>query len=307
MSALQTGTIAAFTSLLFGVIVIGVAGWSHKRMLLLRLHAALGNGSGSAPLLHGPIELLQSLGRHLPGAADQELRKELMRAGYFQRTAAPVFASLRVLLTAGIFLLVLLLKGAAPASLLFAGFAALLFHRLIRIALKMQAETRAKQLRSELPPVVDVLLMVLNSGVSIDQCLRHVTGLLEKTAPLTGAVLKRYVGDIDSGVPFETAFERFGQRLGMDEGHDLAALISQALLQGGEILGPLERFGAELSEKRVAAAREQIGRKSIYLTLTMLGFFMPVLLIVLAGPAVSKITTTLTNVKVELHHKGVKR
>jgi hypothetical protein len=39
----------------------------------------------------------------------------------------------------------------------------------------------------------------------------------------------------------------------------------------------------------------------------MLGFFMPVLLIALAGPAVVTITDTLATVKHDLHQKGAKR
>lgn len=40
-----------------------------------------------------------------------------------------------------------------------------------------------------------------------------VAGMLEHTAPLTGQVLRRYAADVDSGVPYDLAFERMGQRL----------------------------------------------------------------------------------------------
>jgi pilus assembly protein TadC len=150
-------------------------------------------------------------------------------------------------------------------------------------------------------------MMVLNSGISIDQSLRYVTGMLERTAPLTTIVLKRYVADIDSGMSFEVAFERMGQRFGISEGYDLAHMIKQSLLQGGEIMASLESFATELADKRVSAAREQIGRKSVLLTLVMLAFFMPVLLITLGGPAVSQIMRTLNTAKHELHSRETKR
>jgi tight adherence protein C len=171
------------------------------------------------------------------------------------------------------------------------------------ILLKLKAERRERLLRRELPSVVDLLMMVLNSGISIDQSLRYVTGMLGQTAPLSTLVLKRYVADIDSGMPFEVAFERMGQRFGINEGYDLASLVKQSLLQGGEIMASLESFGVELADKRVAMAREQIGRKSVLLTLAMLAFFMPVLMITLGGPAVSQIMKTLTTVKHEMHSR----
>ncbi len=55
--------------------------------------------------------------------------------------------------------------------------------------------------------------------------------MLERAAPQTAIVLNCYVADIDNGMPYETAFERMGQRLGVDEGYDLASLIKHALLE----------------------------------------------------------------------------
>lgn len=279
-----------------------------RRWTLMRLRATMGGNADTATPESGYVYFLQWLGSNIPGASDESLRAVLMSAGYFQHAALPIFIALRLICTGVVFLLVLLYGGATrPTALMLAVFLAFFCSRLFVILLKLQAEGRQRTVRRELPPLVDILLMVLNSGVSIDQCLRYVAGLLDRTAPLTSMVFKRYVADVDSGMPYETAFERMGQRLGIDEGHDLASLIKQALLQGGEVMAPLERFGADLTDKRVATAREQIGRKSVLLTLIMLAFFMPVLLITLGGPAVSNITDTLGAVQKDLHDREAKR
>ena len=270
--------------------------WSHRRWMLLRLRAAMG-GTLDAGAPGGLAAALQRLGSHIPGASDDSLRAALTHAGYFHPGALPIFVAARFICMVAVFLAVLVHGGAIrPATLTLAVFLAFFSSRLFVILLKLRAEARQREIRRELAPLVDVLLMVLNSGVSIDQCLRYVTGMLEHTAPLTSIVFKRYVADIDNGMSYETAFERMGERLGVDEGYDLANLIKQALMQGGEIMVSLEQFGAELADKRLAAAREQIGRKSVLLTLVMLAFFMPVLLITLGGPAVSNITNTLYTV-----------
>jgi tight adherence protein C len=289
--------------LLLGLAALGLFDRSRQRATQFRLRAVLGEDSPQ----RGLREVLQELGQRLPGSSDDKLRGLLLQAGYLQNGAAALFTALRALGTMLAVALVLLLKGFSPGALLLALAAGWIAARLFPVFLKLRAEARSRILRSELPPVVDMLLMVLQCGVSIDQSLRHVAGMLERSAPVTGAVLARYVADVDGGMPYDQAFERLGRRLGSDEGHDLANLIRQALLQGGEIMGPLERLGKEVAEKRLAAARAQIGRKSIYLTMVMLGFFMPVLLVTLAGPAVCTIMNTLTIVKHELHQKGAKR
>jgi tight adherence protein C len=269
-----------------------------KRAALQRMQTVLGAG-GPAFSRETFDATMAWLAVRLPQRSDPALRALLARAGYHQPWAMTAFVLLRLLCMAGAFGLGLSQQKSLtdPVSFLPTLFMAFFCGRLLIILLKLRGESRQWEIRRELPPVIDILLMVLNSGASIDQSLRYVSGVLDSSAPIVGAVLRRCLADVDSGVPYETAFERLGQRLGIEEGHDLAALIMQALLQGGEIVGTLERFGAELAEKRVTAAREQIGRKATQLTMVMLLFFMPVLMVILAGPAVSNIFETLGTVK----------
>lgn len=299
-----------FLALLLATLILGALAVQqrlHRHATLVRLRAALGT-LDEGDTQSGLARSLQWIGAHMPGASDEGLRAALARAGYFQPAALHLFVAVRLGCTAAVFGAVLFSAPAVGAmTLMVSVFLAFFCSRLFVILVKLKAERRERLLRAELPPLVDVLLMVLNSGISIDQCLRYVTAMLERTAPVSNVVLKRYVADIDSGMPFEAAFERMGQRFAISEGYDLANLIKQALLQGGEIMGSLESFGAELADRRVAAAREQIGRKSVLLTLVMLMFFMPVLLITLGGPAVSHITQTLRVVKHDLHNREFRR
>lgn len=277
--------------------------WMERATTLHRLRAMMGCADRTAPAAFS--RALQWLGERIPGANDEGLRRILLGAGFSEPSAMPVFIAGRLLCTAALFVTLLLRPGAMQntASILLTFFFTLLLSRLFVIVLKLKAEARQQEIRRELPPVVDVLLMVLNSGVSIDQSLRYVASLLENAAPQVSRVFRRYGAEVDHGMSYEAAFERMGQRLGIDEGYDLAGLIRQALLQGGEITTALERFGAEIADKRVSQAREQIGRKAVILTIVMLAFFMPVLLIALGGPAVSNIKDTLHTAKGQLHQK----
>jgi tight adherence protein C len=292
---------------LLAMLLLGLAAFrlAERHTTLRRLRAVIGNPVEETQP-NGPVQTLQWIGQNIPGAGDETLRQTLAGAGWYNPAALPVFVAIRFISSAGVLLVLLLRPGARldTSGLLLALFATFFVSRLFVIGLKLIAEARQREIRRELPPVVDVLLMVLGSGVSIDQCLRYVAGILERTAPRVGVVLKRYVADVDNGMSYETAFDRLGHRLGVDEGRDLANLIRQALLQGGEITASLERFGADISEKRVALAREQIGRKAILLTMVMLAFFMPVLLVTLAGPAVSHIQDTMHSVKQQLQKEA---
>ncbi|ABS61697.1 type II secretion system protein [Parvibaculum lavamentivorans DS-1] len=237
------------------------------------------------------LVLLERLGRRIEGTrVNRELRQLALRAGFFQPSSVYVFVALRygVALAIGLVIVLARSDGGVPAvaDILYGVFFGYLFYRYVLIALGVYADRRANTIRRELPPVLDIMLMALDAGVSVDQCMRYVAGVVRRTAPVTGKVLRRHIADIDAGMPYDAALDRLGQRLGLDEGQDLAATIKQALFQGGELSTTLRRFSVDLSDKRMGMAREQVGRKAPQLTLVMILFFMPVLLIVLAGPAV---------------------
>jgi tight adherence protein C len=246
--------------------------------------------------------LLERLGRHVAGAGSmRDLQDMLLRAGFMGPAAVFVFAALRLitaLAAAAMALVPAGLKhgsiGSKDAALAFlAGF---FVYRGFTIYLKHRSGTRQRELRRELPYVLDLLLMVLDSGVSVDQALQHVSQQIGRVAPITAEILDRYIADTEEGMPYDKALDRLAQRLAISEGRDFAGLLKQNLFQGGELSEPLRRLAADVSEARLAYAREQMGRKSVLLTLVMLAFFMPVLLVALAAPAVSEVLGTLGSV-----------
>ena len=260
-------------------------------------------------LVEMTLAFLERLGRRIEGArVNRELRALVLRAGFFQPSAVYIFVALRYCIAIAVGLGVLVARagmaGPSAVDFLLGLFFGYLFYRYVVIALGVYADRRAATIRRELPPVLDIMLMALDAGVSIDQCMRYVASVVPGTAPVTGEVLRRHIADIDAGMPYDAALDRLGQRLGLDEGQDLAATIKQALFQGGELGTTLRRFSADLSDKRMATAREQVGRKAPQLTLVMIVFFMPVLLIVLAGPAVVTLTGALKSAGEQMTKRG---
>jgi len=146
--------------------------------------------------------------------------------------------------------------------------------------------------------------MVLDAGVSIDQALQHVGAQIGRVAPVSADLFRGYVTDAEDGVPYDKALDRLAQRLSLSEGRDLAGLLKQNLFQGGELHEPLRRLAADIGETRLSMAREQLGRKSVTMTLVMLAFFMPVLLIAIAAPAVSDLLGTLGHVARDMQSHG---
>jgi tight adherence protein C len=291
--------IVASLSVAAGALALGISGAAllRERELAGRLSALLSSGGPHPSLVERGAQWLEWLGHMIARgeSVNSELREALARAGYFRPAVLYIFLALRLTVTVGIFVTVILLRGGYVnvVNLAMAAIFAFLFYRYALIAVRYQGERRARRIQRELPPVLDIVLMVLDSGVSIDQCLQYVAVASRGSAPTVAPVLMKHIADVESGVPYDAALDRLGQRLAVTEGIDFANLLKQAMFQGGELGPSLRRFSAELSDRRLSRAREEGGRRGTYLTVVMVFFFVPVLMVVLVGPAFVNVAGTI--------------
>jgi tight adherence protein C len=280
------------------LLVRGLEEISAGHLTLRRFREQIAPLPGGTRLALRSRELLIRLGRRIAGGEpDGELQLLLLQAGFSGPALPFLFVAARFLaaLTGAAILLLpaWAAHGIKPRNAAAAFVFGFIIYRGATILLKARMEHRCREIRRELPYVLDLLLMVLDSGVSIDQALSHAAAQLGRTAPVTGQILARTIADIDDGTPYDKALDKLAQRLAVREGRDFAGLLKQNLFQGGELGPALRRLASDISEARLGFAREQMGKKSVMLTMVMLAFFMPVLMIALAGPAVSDLMGTL--------------
>jgi len=286
---------------------------SAGHLALRRFREQIAPAQGGARLAARGRDLLVRFGRKVAGGeAESGLQLLVQQAGFTGASMPFLFLGARLAAALAAAALVLLPAWAAHgapqarnAGIAF--FSGVLVYRGATILLKLRVEHRRGAIRRELPYVLDLLLMVLESGVSIDQALQHATAQLGRAAPVTGRILARTIADIEDGTPYDKALDRLAQRLVIHEGRDFAGLLKQNLFQGGELGPPLRRLAGDIGEARLAHARAQLGRKSVLLTAAMLVFFMPVLMIALAGPAVSDLMGTLHHVAHDLENRRLNR
>lgn len=222
-----------------------------------------------------------------------EIGQTLRAAGYYQSGAVAVFAALRLaatLLGGGLTALVLWRIGWLHGIWRIQPFAAAgMIYVLSKSILRSRIAARTRRVGKELPFVLDVMLLMLESGVSLDQCFRHIAQSDLNAAPNVRLATGTLVDDLQKGMAYETALDRWADRLEVDGSAELAGLFSQALLHGTELAPALRAFSREFAERRVNAARETIGKKTTQMTVVMIVFLMPALMIVVAGPAMSAV------------------
>jgi tight adherence protein C len=231
------------------------------------------------------------------GRDRDEIEQKLRSAGYFESGAVEVFVGLRMVAAIAVAVASLVtcwVFTGNPFAYLFPTFALPgLTYIGAKYVLRMRANARVQVLTVEFPFLIDLMLMMLESGVSLDQCFRGIARDERVAVPNHSKLIAMLVDDLDRGQDYQVAFDRWAVRVGVQGSRDLAALFRQSLYQGMELVPALREFIREFSQRRVAHAREQIGKITVRMVALMLVFFMPALFIVLAGPPVAAILDTL--------------
>lgn len=230
-----------------------------------------------------------------------EIATALQAAGWHQPQALLVFGSIRLLgaLLAGFAVVGFLLaadefSGRAQIYPLLAGG---LVYLLAKHVLKWRAKERQRRVSAEMPVLLDLLLLMIESGVSLDRCFLQIAQIGSTALPETVHPTQRLVDDIEQGVSYEIALERWGERLGISGARELARMFRQSLLHGAEVASGLREFTREFSDKRLTAARESIGIKAAQLSGAMMLFFMPALFILLGGPAATALLNAMGSLR----------
>lgn len=229
-----------------------------------------------------------------------EIETKLRQAGFQGQRAMEYFLWIRLGSTAAAVLLAALLShimsGASfrPFLLVVIGGGTYL---LSKRALTLFATARLRAITGEFPFLLDLMLMMLESGISLDQCFRAIAAEESNAAPHLTASVRALVTDLDRGMSYEAALDRWASRLGVPGARELGSLFQQGLFQGIELSPALREFVREFTDRRVAAAREAMGRISVQMVMVMMFCFLPALMIVIGGPPVSSLIQTLGSVK----------
>ena len=151
---------------------------------------------------------------------------------------------------------------------------------------------RQQELRKGLPDALDLLVICVEAGLALDASINRIVAELEDSSPilaeefgLTGVELA-FLGDR------REALLNLGERTGLVEFKSLVTALIQAERHGVSLATTMRVLAAENRDARLTRAEEKAGRLPATLTVPMMVFFLPVLFIVLLGPAAIQVIDT---------------
>ncbi|WP_339515742.1 type II secretion system F family protein [Pseudomonas sp. RL_15y_Pfl2_60] len=159
--------------------------------------------------------------------------------------------------------------------------------------LAMAAARRQQQLINEVSIFIPLLRILFDAGLTVEQSLRVISLESKKLLPVLTTELDAVLKHVDSGLELADELSVMGKQLDVDELSDSLAILQQLIRQGGGAMSSLLALKKLLDERRLTNLQEYISKLSGKMSVVMMLFLFPALLIVLAGPGMSAIGRAL--------------
>lgn len=144
---------------------------------------------------------------------------------------------------------------------------------------------RQHSIRRAWPDALDLLLICVESGVSMELAMRRVADeIAVQSAPLAEELVLT-IAELSFLPDRRVALENLGVRTGLDDVRSVVQALIQADRYGTPIALALRVLAQESRDQRMNAAEKKAAALPPKLTVPMILFFLPVLIAVILGPA----------------------
>lgn len=223
---------------------------------------------------------------------DTETQTKLMRAGLRDTNARSLFlvARLSGILGPSVCLLLYCLLAGHMSYIVAVPAVAWLGLRMSSYTLERKAEARDKEMTSVAPDIVDLLTICVESGMSIELALQRVAEEMGRQSVVAADELSVTAAELSYVQKRSDAFANLVARTGSKPIQNLCISLIQADSYGTSIATTLRLQSAEARKLRQLEAERRALAIPPKLSVVMVFFFMPVIMIVMLYPAISKMS-----------------
>jgi tight adherence protein C len=223
----------------------------------------------------------------------------LVRAGWRDARARTTYYLLQIGLPALLFAFVLLMaltRGLGLQATLLGVMLVIIGLLLPRWMLRRLVAERQRRMRTEVPLFVNLMMLLLEAGLSTRQALHSLVRDGGGVLPELGDEFRLALRQIDAGGDLSDVLASMSQVLDVPELSGVLGVLRQVERYGGEVREPLQAALAVMQERRGLDLRERVNLLAGRMTVVMVLFFFPALMLCVAGPAFSSIFRALRQV-----------
>jgi tight adherence protein C len=291
---------------LIALIWLGIAGLAIATWLWLREQSrrgiveAIGGGDTAIrqkiirPSATKPVgAVAQELLKRAPSvwAQSASIQEQLVHAGYDSPVAPSVYSVARVacLILFPVIALILVPGGSIMQAFVI-GVSAAFVGLILPVGYLMRAvRKRRERIRRSLPDALDLLVVCVEAGISLDAALLRVAKDMVYVHPDLAREMIIVNRKTNAGVTREVALRGLWDRTGVEEVRSLVSSLIQSEKWGTSSSRVLRVSAETLRRKRRFAAEKKAATAPIKMLIPMALLIFPALFVVIMGPAVMKI------------------
>ena len=227
---------------------------------------------------------------------DKDIRNRLAQAGWRGQPPAVIFVTARILLPivmSGLAAVLFMVLGVFKLSFgmqlasVFGGL--VLGYYLPNIIIKNNATKRQEGITLGFPDALDLMVICVEAGLSLEAAFTRVSREIGENTPDLAEELGLTTAELSFLGDRRQALSNFADRVGTPESRALVTSLVQSEQYGTPLTLSLRVLSQENRDSRMSRAEQKAGSLPAMLTGPMIVFFLPVVFVVLLGPAIIQI------------------
>ncbi len=214
------------------------------------------------------------------------IQKRLIRAGYRSDSAVRIFYGAKVLVPLALCAVITVTRFSNHGGFFVYILAVGLGYLLPDFWLGNRIKARQLNIRIGMPELLDLMVICIEAGLSLDQALARSSEELRLSQPEIADELGLLILEQRAGRPRVDCWKHFGDRVDIDIVRALVSAVIQADQFGTSIAKTLRVYSDGLRVHRRQAVEEMAAKTTIKLVFPLVLFIFPSLFVVALGPAI---------------------
>jgi len=215
----------------------------------------------------------------------REASRRLARWGIPAHSSQAIFVASRVLCAAGIPITTMLIAAALGLAGWF--LPPLILQRLVK--------RRAKAAADGLPDALELLVVCVEAGLSLEDGIDRIIGELARSQPALAAELALTSADLKILPSRDQALANLAERVDVPSVRSVVSTLSQTLRYGTPLAQAMRVVAAQMRTEALIDLEERANRLPAIMTVPMMLFIMPVIFLIVGGPAVLRLLDMLAH------------
>jgi len=156
-------------------------------------------------------------------------------------------------------------------------------------------QTRQEEIVNGFPDSLDMMLVCVEAGQSMDQSIVRVAKEIRAGFPSLADEYEMVAHEMKAGKDRVTVLRDMSERAGVPDVSSFVTVLIQSATFGTSVADALRVYATEMRDKRVMRAEEKANTLPTKMTLATMMLTVPPLLIILIGPSIYEISVTLGN------------